>query len=275
MYTLSNIFIYPIKGCAGISLESAEVLDRGLQYDRRWMLVDDSGQFISQRSHPQLALFETAIIDEWLFVSYEDDTHQVPLKDVGEDHRQVVVWDDTLKAYIANAEDSKWFSDRLGMTVTLVSMHKDSHRPVDPRFSVSQKEEVSFADGYPFLILGHASMNLLNEKVTGEALLIDRFRPNLVFEGGTPHVEDTWRSFSVGEVAFHGVKPCARCQVTTINQQTGAQGKEPLLSLAKYRKLGNKVLFGQNCLLETGGTIKVGDQIVVATQGEPPLPMVE
>ncbi|MEL7147758.1 MAG: MOSC domain-containing protein, partial [Bacteroidota bacterium] len=161
MYTLSNIFIYPIKGCAGISLDVAEVFDRGLQYDRRWMLVDGNGRFISQRSHPQLALIETAIIDGWLFVSYEDDSHQIPLVSDYKDHQEVIVWDDQFKAYVASPVDSQWFSNHLDTEVTLVAMQEDSHRPVDPRYAVSQQEEVSFADGYPFLVIGNPAMTLL------------------------------------------------------------------------------------------------------------------
>lgn len=272
MYKLTNIFIYPIKGCAGISLDSAEILDRGIRYDRRWMLVDSEGKFISQRTHPKLALIETAISDDWLFVSFEDETHQIPLNASYSAHRQVTVWDDTLKAYAADSTDNDWFSRQLGIPVTLVAMQEDSKRLVDPRYAVSGQEEVSFADGYPYLIIGEPSLEMLNRKVGGETLLIDRFRPNLVFEGGTAHDEDRWRSFVIGEVGFYGVKPCARCQVTTINQQTGESGKEPLISLSRYRKQGNKVLFGQNCLSRAGGVIRVGDQISVEELGKPLFP---
>ena len=245
------------------------MLDRGLKYDRRWMLVDADGRFISQRSHPQLALIETSISSDYLHVSYLGDQHKIPLAATNGEQRDVIVWDDTLNAYVADTNDSRWFSEVLNMEVTLVSMQQDSRRPVDPRYAVSHEEEVSFADGYPFLIIGRASMDLLNEKLVGEPLLIDRFRPNLVFDGGKAHEEDTWQSFSVGSVDFYGVKPCARCQVTTIDQQTGVSGKEPLKSLARYRRKGNKILFGQNCLMKKSGVIKVGDRIEVTRRGEP------
>lgn len=271
MSRLTNIFVYPIKGCSGISLDHAELNERGIKYDRRWMLVDESGKFISQRSSPEMALIDLKIEGEFLIVSYKEYTHEVSLERKAGQSINVTVWDDTVKAYLTSEQDNQWFSMALNKKVRLVAMLEDSIRPVDPRYAVSEKDEVSFADGYPFLIIGESSMEQLNTRIGGERLLMDRFRPNLVFEGGLPHEEDTWREFKIGDSQFYGVKPCARCQVTMINQQTGAQGKEPLETLSGYRKIGNKILFGQNCLLKSGASISVNDEIVVQKTGNSPI----
>lgn len=272
MLRLTHIFIYPIKGCSGIALDQAELLGRGIKYDRRWMLVDESGNFISQRGFPELAMIDVSIDGGFLQVAYKDLKHQIPLQGtISDESVTVKVWDDYVSGFSTAEADHQWFSQILNKKVRLVAMLDQSKRPVDPRYAVDKTEEVSFADGYPFLVIGENALHTLNNKMAEESLKMDRFRPNLVFSGGEPHEEDLWQEFKVGDCHFYGVKPCARCQVTTIDQQTGAIGKEPLKTLSTYRKKGNKILFGQNCLLKSGRVIRIDDEITVLKRGISPI----
>jgi len=266
---LSQIIIYPIKGCAGISLQSSKVCNRGLLHDRRLMLVDEEGKFVSQRTTTLMALIKTELDNEQLIVTYRGDAISIPLQYSVCNQIQVAVWDDQFNAYLMNDRYHHWFSNKLGVNVRLVVMEGKSRRAVDPRYANSDKDEVSFADAFPYLIIGQASLDYLNQKITSEEMIeMDRFRPSLIFTGGSAHEEDTWREFSIGNVHLSGKKPCARCQVPTYNQHTGAIEKEPIKTLSSYRRKGNKILFGQYCLLKQGDTIKVGDAIDIFETGE-------
>ncbi len=263
---VTGIYCYPIKGCAGISLEESEVQERGLIHDRRWMLVDGDGQFISQRSNGAMALIHLSIRTHNLTANFGEQSIEIPFSEGSGKYKEVTVWGDQLSAELVGVEFDQWFSNALELPVHLVRMTKQSDRSIGEKYT-STNEQVSFADGMPYLIVGESSLSLLNEKL-GEDLKMNRFRPNIVFEGGSPHIEDVWKDFRVGEVDFVGVKNCARCQVTTIDQETGRSGKEPLKTLSTYRKLNNKILFGQNAKLKqesnrTHNTIKVGDTILV------------
>lgn len=259
---LSEIWIYPIKSLGGISLQQSKVFEKGLQHDRRWMLVDENGQFLTQRVHVQMALFKLSMDAEKLKITYGDDSidlsfaHSTTL-----DLLKVTIWDDSVLACEVSAAHSEWFSTRLGMKCKLVFFPERNSRPVDPRYKVND-EHVSLADAYPFLIIGQASLDHLNEKLE-EPLPMNRFRPNLVFTGGQPHEEDAWRNFTVGSNRFVGVKPCARCVLTTVNQETAEKGIEPLKTLSTYRKQESKVLFGQNVVALDHTTISVGDTITL------------
>lgn len=263
---LSEIFVYPIKSLGGISLQAAEVEDRGLRYDRRWMLVDGKGHFLTQRKHAQMALLQVSLQEDGLLVSHKQGLLEplyIPFEEehVRQNELQVTVWEDTVQALEVNASTSAWFSKALGMPARLVRMPQESHRLVDPDYA-AHGELVSFADGYPFLIIGQASLGDLNSRLEAPVPM-NRFRPNFVFRGGLPFEEDSWKSFSIGGLTFHAVKPCARCVLTTIDQQTAEKGAEPLRTLASYRLVNNKVMFGQN-LLHTGtGPVQVGDRIEV------------
>jgi uncharacterized protein YcbX len=154
-----------------------------------------------------------------------------------------------------------WFSKQLGIKCRLVHMPDATKRKVDPNYA-KKGEVTSLSDGYPFLIIGQESLNLLNSKLDVQ-IPINRFRPNFVFDGGTSHDEDNWREFKIGDITFYGVKPCSRCVVTTIDQQTAIQNKEPLKTLSTYRNFNGKIMFGMN-LLHTGeGTVKVDEWINV------------
>ena len=262
MLTVSQLFIYPIKSLGGIEVQSSHVGERGLQYDRRWMLIDEQGRFITQREHKQLALFRTAIDADHLIVYHQQDPSNklfVPLQVAADQSLEVTIWEDVCRATAINAAADAWFSERVGMKLRLVYMPDGSRREVDPDYAF-EKENTSFSDGYPMLMIGQASLDHLNAQLQ-QPLPMDRFRPNIVFTGGEPHQEDQMKSFSIKGMKMLGVKPCARCVMTTIDQATGAAGQEPLATLSTYRKRNNKIYFGQNVIPKSFGIINVGDTI--------------
>ncbi|GGK66971.1 MOSC domain-containing protein [Rufibacter glacialis] len=261
---LSEIYIYPIKSLGGISLTSAEVEERGLQYDRRWMLIDDSGIFLTQRKIAEMALLQVALSPEGLLVTHKSRVLApllVPYEANSTRSTLVTIWDDICFAFIVSPEANAWFSEALGINCRLVYMPENSIRLIDPNYA-KHNEKVSFSDGYPFLIIGQESLNDLNARLT-DPVPMNRFRPNFVFTGGQPYAEEQWKTFKIGNVLFYGAKPCGRCNVTTIDQDTAQAGKEPLQTLASYQSKGNKVIFGMNLIGLSTGTVAVGDPISV------------
>jgi len=260
--TLTEIYIYPIKSLGGISLHSAKVEERGLQYDRRWMLVDKNGMFLTQREHPQMALLHVNIKDDKLEVTHKTKKMsllQIPIATEKTKSIVVNVWSDVVIAKHLNKEIDSWFSDALDLDCQLVFMDNDSDRFTERKY-VAEPQHVSFADAYPFLIIGEESLNELNHRLK-EPLPMNRFRPNFVFSGGEPFIEDTWKDFMIGNLKFRAVKPCSRCVVTTVNQDTAEKGSEPLETLAKFRKIGNNVNFGMNVIMYGDGMVEVGKEI--------------
>ncbi len=269
MIQISALFIYPIKSLGGIPLTSALVTDRGLQHDRRWMLVDEKGQFMTQRQTPAMALLQVSLVPNGLLVRHRQtgESLHVPFSPESKQLVQVQVWDDACRAITVSDEADEWFSRHLEQACRLVFMPDDTRRPVDPDYAREQ-EITSFSDAYPFLIIGQSSLDDLNSRLQ-DPVPMDRFRPNIVFTGGQPFEEDEFHHFRINAVDFYGVKPCARCSVTTINQLTAEQGKEPLKTLATYRSKNNKVLFGQNLVHRGSGIISTGQLIqVVRRSGE-------
>lgn len=258
---LSEIWIYPIKGLGGIRLKSAKVFPKGLQYDRRFMLVDENGIFMTQRILPTMALFKVSLIGDQLFIHFNNEFINVPVTPPGQLGKTVQIWDDTVTAHEVGENFNEWFSSRLSLNCKLVYFPESNPRPVDPKYKVND-EHVSLADAYPFLIIGQSSLDDLNDRLK-ETLPMNRFRPNFVFTGGTPFEEDTWRNFSIGSNHFVGVKPCARCAVPTINQETAEKGIEPTRTLATYRAWNNKIYFGQNLVALDHTLVAEGDVIRV------------
>lgn len=264
---LSDIYIYPIKSLGGIRLEAAEVEARGLRHDRRWMLVDEKGRFLTQRQHAQMALLQVSLQQEGLLVWHKQEKLaplHIPFAgdEATKDAIQVTVWDDTVPALEVSPAISDWFSEALGMAARLVHMPSQSRRLVDTDYA-SNGEVVSFADGYPYLLIGQAALGDLNSRLE-LPVHMNQFRPSLVFRGGEPFAEDNWYEFTIGSQSFRAVKPCARCVVITINQETAKKSSEPLRTLATYRQRRNKILFGQNLLPNSsGGTLRVGDKLTV------------
>lgn len=270
---LSALHVYPVKSIRGTAPGEAAVEPWGLAGDRRWMLVDDHGRFVSQRRLPRLALVgATPLGGGGLRVEssgWEPLTVAAP--EPGRT-RRVRVWRDEVEVVPADPAAGEWFSAFLGTEVRMVYLDDPAlRRPVDPRYA-REGETVSLADGFPLLVTASASLTALNALVAagdhpGEGPLpMDRFRPNLVVDGTEPWAEDGWRRLRVGPVVFRVAKPCARCVITTTDQQTGARGTEPLRALGGYRPhrpFGKDLVFGQNLVPENLGTLRVGDPVAV------------
>jgi len=262
--TVASLHVFPIKSARGIDLDASMVEPRGLRFDRRWMVVNDQGRFLTQREHPRMARLETALADDHLAVSYEGQpTLQLSLEPEGE-VREVQVWRDHCAALDMGEEAAAWFSKALGRPCRLVYMPDTTHRPVKRGLDT---DHVSFADGYPLLVVSQASLEGLNARLD-QPVSMARFRPNVVIAGASePHVEDTWREIVVGDVTMVLVKPCSRCSITTLDPQSAARGIEPLRTLNGYRKHEGEVFFGCNAIARAEGCVRVGDVVrVEATQ---------
>lgn len=285
---ISEINIYPIKSLKGISVDSALVEERGLQSDRRWMLTTPDGMFFTQREMPGMALISVWVEDGGLGAAADrfGDVF-IPFEPDKGDKQQVTIWQSVCEGVVYGAALNEWFSDVIGIKCQLVRMPDGSRRNVNPLFNMNDNI-VSFADGYPLMLLGEASLDDLNlriaEKEAGTSaafrhLPMNRFRPNLVVSGSDAYAEDDWQRIRIGEAEFRGTKPCERCVITTVEQSKGEfAGKEPLKTLAAYRRaemvmperfnaLGvtkNAVIFGQNLIAESvGATVRVGDVVEV------------
>jgi uncharacterized protein YcbX len=259
---LQDIYVYPIKSLKGIRLTHSILEERGLQYDRRWMLVDNEGSFLSQRKFPSMAMFEVEISDPGLKVFHKSnpgDYIVVPFSSKSGTSIQVKIWEDHVNALNVDHLFDAWFSKFLGISCHLVYMPDTTRRKIKAKYAENE-ESVSFADGMPYLIIGQESLNDLNQRLK-DPVPMDRFRPNLVFSGGEPFLEDKCETLKIGKALFKVTKPCARCVMTTVDQKSGKRGKEPLKTLATYRTIGQNVMFGQNMLLLEGKEVMVGDRI--------------
>jgi uncharacterized protein YcbX len=274
MLQISELFIYPVKSLAGIRVSSAQLTDRGFQYDRRWMLVDENNKFLTQREHPKMALLQPHIHNERLKIVYKNDpavsiiipflSEKNKVSGLAETNtgKVVNVWDDYCEALSMDQSINEWFSDQLHLTCKLVYMPDETRRKVDPRYAVNETNITSFSDGYPVLVISQASLDDLNSRLE-HPLPMNRFRPNIVITGATPYEEDEMEVFRIGDINFFGVKLSARCVMITINQNSGEKGKEPLRTLYRYRSRNNKVYFGQNILYDNTGVLRIGDTIEI------------
>ena len=263
-YSLSDIYIYPVKALPGIRLREWMVEERGFRFDRRWMLVDETNMFMTQRFFPQMVFIKVELkANEICFSNIKSDLKSlsIPLSEYPMDEVNVQIWDDECTAMVYGDEINDWFSKAINYRCKLVYMPESALRRTSTEYYAESKK-VSFADGYPYLIIGQESLNYLNSKLK-KPVSMEQFRPNLVFEGGKQHAEDSWNEIIVGNIKFAVIKPCARCVVTTINLETGKKEKEPLSTLNTYRNVGNKIMFGQNIIALDSGTIKTGDRIKI------------
>jgi uncharacterized protein len=264
MFFISHLYVYPIKSLGGIELSTARLTDRGIEHDRRWMLVDENNRFLTQREFPLMALLRTAIQANELTVyekGNETDTIRVNLYPTETATLRVQVWDDVVEAIVMKDEINQWFSEKLNRVCKLVYMPEASQRKVDADYALNN-ELTGFSDAFPVLMIGQASLDDLNSRLT-TAVPMNRFRPNIVFTGGAAFEEDTMQHFRINGIDLYAVKPCARCVVTTTDQETGIIAKEPLKTLATYRTGNYKVYFGQNILYKQEGIIRVGDELKV------------
>jgi uncharacterized protein YcbX len=258
---LTGIFVYPIKACAGISLEASDVVARGLAFDRRYMLADRSGKLISQREVSRLCLVGTAFEGAGIAVSTPGRSALLLPRELGDpslERRPYQVWGASGHA-ARHPEGSRWFSEFLDDEVSLLYMPDDERRSVNPS-RARPGDIVSFADGYPMLLISEASLADLNSRLE-TPLEMRRFRPNLVISGAAPYAEDEFASLRIGAVTFRGVKRCDRCVVTTVDPDTGDRGREPLRTLARYRLQDGKVWFGMNLIHDGSGRLQLGDAV--------------
>jgi uncharacterized protein len=264
MISVQQLFVYPIKSLGGFSVQNAQVNKRGLQYDRRYMLVDDNNSFLTQRTFKEMALLQVAQANNNFEVFDKRniaDKIFIPNELTSGSTALVTVWDDVCEAIIAPQAINTWFTKVLGANCRLVYMPNSSQRFIDKRYATNTNDVNSFSDGYPILMVSEASLNDISAKAKTE-IPVDRFRPNIVITGVAPFAEDDLKQFTINNTNYMGVKPCARCVVTTIDQNTAQSGKEPLKTLATYRQVNNKILFGQNVIPQNNGVIAVGDKLL-------------
>jgi uncharacterized protein YcbX len=263
--TLSAIHIYPVKGLGAIALGQAEVTPRGLRHDRRFMVVDPRGEFLTQRDIPRMATVWTDLDGGNLRLAAPDAGEVALSAEPLEGEAMTVrVWSSTCRAIAPSPEADRWLTAYLGSACRLAYMPEDSRRPVNAKYG--GEHIVSFADGYALLVTGEASLADLNRRLAARghrALPMSRFRPNLVLSGAEPYAEDSLGEFRIGSARLRGAKPCGRCQVTTTDQSTGEiAGPEPLATLATYRDSAEfGVMFGMNCVSLAPGALRVGDAV--------------
>lgn len=258
---VTGLFVYPIKSCAGTPLDVAELGDRGIQHDREFMLVDPDNHFLTQRQLPRMALIHPNRTADALELTAPGMRALRLTPRLAGEQRQLTVWRDQVGAIDQGPEVAQWLSTYLDKPCRLVRHADDAVRRVDAEFARQPTDQVSFADGFPLLLISEESLAELNTRLP-EALPMNRFRPNVVVRGArTAYAEDTWQEISVGGVCFSLVKACARCAITTTDQATAERGIEPLATLATYRRVARGVLFGQNLIHHRRGTIRVGDTV--------------
>jgi uncharacterized protein len=265
---ISGLYVYPIKGAAGIAVQAAPLDAFGIRHDRRWMIVDAGGAFITQRNHPALALLRTALEPDALVLrSPAAGELRLPLAPVGGTARRARVWNDEVVAVDAGDEAADFVAAHLGLEVRLLYMPDTTLRQVNLEHG-RPGDRVSFADAFPLLLITQASLDELNRRLAQPVAML-RFRPNVVVSGALPHDEDRWRSLRIGGIECDVVKPCARCSVPTIDPATGIAGKEPLRTLAGYRRQDGHVWFGQNVLHRGPGELRTGAPVEVLGTGPP------
>ncbi|OUJ72537.1 MOSC domain-containing protein [Hymenobacter crusticola] len=267
--TLSDLYIYPVKSLGGIRLTEADIELRGLRHDRRWLIVNERNQFMTQRQHAEMALLDVHPAYNGFLLTHRQRPELLPLYVPFEASPErtlfVTIWDDMVFACRADKAVDEWLSIALNQPCKLVYMSDMVRRDVEPELN-PKNTLVSFADDYPYLIIGQSALDELNTRLD-QPVLMNRFRPNLVFSGGAPYAEDTWNEFQIGDLAFRAVRACSRCVMTTIDQQTAEKSShgEPLRTLATYRTINKKVMFGQNVTGPKQGTLRVGDALTVLT----------
>ncbi|MGH2344232.1 MAG: MOSC domain-containing protein [Chloroflexota bacterium] len=270
---LAAIHYYPIKSCAGHALLSATVEPRGLRYDREFMVVEAaSGVMLTQREQPRMALVTPYCEREHLTLEAPGMKPLTVVPCQSGPAITTTIWKDQVASIDQGNEVAGWFSRYLGFACRLVRMASVTARPVNRDYALRETDVVSYADGFPFLVASEESLADLNARLA-DPVSMNRFRPNLVLAGcGIPFGEDYLRRFTLGPITFEAVKPCARCVITTVEQETAGTGREPLRTLAAFRRGSNGALFGQNLIHDRPGTLNVGEQVrVLETRSDSPV----
>jgi uncharacterized protein len=261
---LSSILIYPIKSTSGLDLLSAQIESRGFCDDRRWMIVDAKGGALTGRELSRMVLIKATPSPGLLRLEAPSmSSISVAVPTASAERMSVLVWGDTVDSARADEQADAWLGEFLGCPVRLVAMDARSLRYVDPQ-PREQADEVSFADGYPFLAISQGSLDYLNAKLPSP-IPMRRFRPNLVVSGCEPHAEDGWERIRIGEIPFDVVKTCVRCVFTTVDPELGRRDPsgEPLRTLKTYRRSADGITFGMNLIARGNGALQVGDRVEV------------
>jgi uncharacterized protein YcbX len=263
---LSEIWIHPVKSLAGGRAVHARVDDRGLEGDRRFMVVDASDRFLTQREHPPMARVAARIEGGSLRLETAGRAALALPIEVEGPAREVTVWDDRCRAIDAGDEAAGWLSDALEREVRLVRMPESTRRPVARAYS-SEGALVSFADAFPLLLIGQGSLDALNARLE-QPVDARRFRPNLVIAGAPPFAEDGWSELTVGALRLRVTKPCSRCTIVNVDPDGGTRGTEPLATLATFRTKDRQIFFGQNLVHAGEGELSVGDPVIAVSGRE-------
>jgi uncharacterized protein YcbX/ferredoxin len=271
--SLQSLHIYPIKSAAGIALSNSWVDDFGLSFDRRFVLTDPSGLFITARTEPTLCLIKVNLSEQGLILTAPDmPALHISYHMLSKVYKDISVWDDGIKAQYGHKNYDLWFSQYLNKPCQLLYFGEQSQRYVR-----NSHKQVAFADGYPLLLLSQASLDDLNRKMSlqlNQSVSMSQFRPNLVVDHCDAFAEDTWQHIRIGEVEFEISKPCSRCIFTTVDPKNAEKHpqQEPLTTLKNYRQVASgDVMFGQNLIALNQGSIKQGDEIVILKKQSSPL----
>lgn len=261
--TVSELAIYPVKSCKAVPVQRAHVTPSGLEFDRRYMLVDSQGLFVTAREYPAITLITAIVKEAKLHLSHSNSIEPLILnpEEYAQQYLDTEIWEVPVSAQLTTSEANQWFSNLLGFEVSLVYFGEQSQRFTSRR----PEQPVAFADGYPFLLTTQASLDELNQSGTQQNEM-QRFRPNIVIAGNKPFAEDKWKRIRIGEVIFENVKPCIRCIFTTLDPQTAQRSRkgEPIKTLAKFRLYEREgVTFGVNLVAENMGVIHVGDSVEI------------
>ena len=263
MITVSSLIYYPIKACRGFEVDSSQVERMGFQNDRRMMVVTLDGKQVTQREYSKLAWALPTLHDDTVTLSAPNfDAVQIPIQKTGTP-LTVTVWHGKhVQAVDQGEEAAQWFSGWLDAPMRLVHIAPGIQRRLNAEYALHEDDHTGFADGYPILVISEESLQDLNTRLENPVPM-NRFRPNLVVKGCEQYAEDTWNKIKIGDVELGIVKPCARCEVTTIDKQTLEQSKEPLKTLAKYRKHKLGAIFGQNVIPYNEGRLELGMNVEV------------
>ena len=270
---LAGITVYPLKSGAGIDVDASRIEPCGLRGDRRWMVIDGDGVCVTARERPQLVRVLARVADTGLRLEMHDrEPFNVQYPGTGSRTARVWIWGQACSALDAGDEAARWMSDALDKPVRLVAMDDRYKRRPDQDCTLPD-DEVSFADCYPVLAIGRSSLDDLNTRTPAPASM-RRFRPNFVIGGGAPYAEDGWRRIRIGSVEFEGVENCERCELPTVDPETGIPDprREPMRTLARYRRRATGGVFlGQNLVPRGTGTVRVGDRVgVIEAAGSVP-----
>lgn len=257
---VQDLVIYPLKSAQGIKLSTMRLTDRGPHLDRRWMLIDEHGRFISQRLHPKMCLIKTELDGEQLIIT-KPGFDSLNVENPNQTQYKSIVWGSPVQGQDCGDAAASYLGAFLGVACRLIFMPKSFHRKVDTRFA-QKNEIVGFADGFPVLIASQASLDNFNQKL-GHQIDMRRFRPNIVLTGCDAYAEDAWKLIAIRSIQFSVVKPCSRCIMPSVNPATGEKEMSVNQTLLRHRRKGKKTYFGQNAIHHHYGSIELGDEVKI------------